>query len=69
MSPCLYTIFSNAYSIDPYVKFIDSLKEVSSNISSFKGEPFVPLKINYNVYGFVSYADFMKVYRKLFKFR
>ena len=38
-------------------------------MSSFKGEAFVPLKINYIVYGFVAYSDFMKVYRKLFKFR
>ena len=38
-------------------------------MSSFKGELFVPLKINYIVYGFVAYSDFMKVYSKLMKFR
>ena len=69
MSPGIYTIFSNAYEINPYVKFINSLKEVSQSMSTFKDEPFIPLKINYIVHGFVAYSDFKKVYRKLFKFR
>lgn len=69
MSPGIYTIFSNAYNIEPYVKFVNSLKQVSQNINAFKDDLFVPLKINYIVYGFVSYSDFMTVYAKLMRFR
>lgn len=69
MSPGIYTIFSNAYNIEPYVKFVNSLKQVVQSVNAFKDGLFVPLKINYIVYGFVAYADFMTVYTKLMRFR
>ena len=69
MSPSLYNTFTNASEITPYVEFIKNTKEIHSNYediqapkkSSLKGA-FIPVKINYIIYGFVSYDDSYKVY-------
>lgn len=69
MSPTLYNTFTNASEITPYVEFIKNTKEIHSNYediqapkkSSLKGV-FIPVKINYIIYGFVSYDDSYKVY-------
>ena len=73
MSPTLYNTFTNASEITPYVEFIKNIKEIYSNYediqapkkSSLKGPlngAFIPVKINYIIYGFVSYDDSYKVY-------
>ena len=72
MSPTLYNTFTNASEIAPYVAFIKNIKEIHSNYediqapkkSSLKGaiNGFLPVKINYIIYGFVSYDDSYKVY-------
>lgn len=77
MSPTLYNTFTNASEIAPYVEFIKNTKEIHSNYediqapkkSSLKGTSkgdnfvgFIPVKINYIIYGFVSYDDSYKVY-------
>lgn len=72
MSPTLYNTFTNASEIAPYVEFIKNIKEIHSNYediqapkkSSSKGavNGFLPVKINYIIYGFVSYDDSYKVY-------
>lgn len=73
MSPTLYNTFTNASEIAPYVEFIKNIKEIHSNYediqapkkSSLKGAlngAFIPVKINYIIYGFVSYDDSYKVY-------
>lgn len=72
MSPTLYNTFTNASEITPYVEFIKNIKEIHSNYEdiqapkklSLKGAQvgFIPVKINYIIYGFVSYDDSYKVY-------
>ena len=76
MSPTLYNTFTNASEIAPYVEFIKNIKEIHSNYEDIqppkkssketsKGDNFVgfiPVKINYIIYGFVSYDDSYKVY-------
>ena len=72
MSPTMYNTFTNASEITPYVEFIKKIKEIHSNYediqapkkSSSKGAKvgFIPVKINYIIYGFVSYDDSYKVY-------
>ena len=72
MSPTMYNTFTNASEITPYVEFIKKIKEIHSNYediqapkkSSLKGAQgaFIPVKINYIIYGFVSYDDSYKVY-------
>lgn len=71
MSPTLYNTFTNASEITPYVEFIKNIKEIHSNYEdiqapkkSSKGAQvgFIPVKINYIIYGFVSYDDSYKVY-------
>ena len=71
MSPTLYNTFTNASEIAPYVEFIKNIKEIHSNYEdiqatkkSSKGAQvgFIPVKINYIIYGFVSYDDSYKVY-------
>lgn len=72
MSPTLYNTFTNASEITPYVEFIKNIKEIHSNYEdiqapkkSSKGAlngAFIPVKINYIIYGFVSYDDSYKVY-------
>lgn len=70
MSPTMYNTFTNASEITPYVEFIKKIKEIHSNyedISSKKSSKgavngFIPVKINYIIYGFVSYDDSYKVY-------
>ena len=71
MSPTLYNTFTNASEITPYVEFIKKIKEIHSNYEdiqapkkSSKGAQvgFIPVKINYIIYGFVSYDDSYKVY-------
>lgn len=72
MSPTMYNTFTNASEITPYVEFIKKIKEIHSNYediqaskkSSSKGavNGFIPVKINYIIYGFVSYDDSYKVY-------
>lgn len=71
MSPTMYNTFTNASEITPYVEFIKKIKEIHSNYEdiqapkkSSKGvvNGFIPVKINYIIYGFVSYDDSYKVY-------
>lgn len=71
MSPTMYNTFTNASEITPYVEFIKKIKEIHSNYEdiqapkkSSKGAQvgFIPVKINYIIYGFVSYDDSYKVY-------
>lgn len=71
MSPTMYNTFTNASEITPYVEFIKKIKEIHSNYEdiqapkkSSKGavNGFIPVKINYIIYGFVSYDYSYKVY-------
>lgn len=73
MSPTLYNTFTNASEIAPYVEFIKNIKEIHSNYEDIQAAPkklsskgtqvgFIPVKINYIIYGFVSYDDSYKVY-------
>ena len=71
MSPTLYNTFTNASEIAPYVEFIKNIKEIHSNYEDIQAPKklskgavngFLPVKINYIIYGFVSYDDSYKVY-------
>lgn len=71
MSPTLYNTFTNASEIAPYVEFIKNTKEIHSNYEDIQAPKklskgainwFLPVKINYIIYGFVSYDDSYKVY-------
>ena len=71
MSPTLYNTFTNASEITPYVEFIKNIKEIYSNYEDIQAPKklskgavngFIPVKINYMIYGFVSYDDSYKVY-------
>ena len=76
MSPTMYNTFTNASEITPYVEFIKKIKEIHSNYEDIQAPKksssketskgaqvgFIPVKINYIIYGFVSYDDSYKVY-------
>lgn len=62
MSPTLYTTFTNASEITPYVEFIKKQKEIETDYTTLGGVSFLPVKINYIIYGFVRYEDSYKLY-------